>query len=124
MGGGEGSGACRLTIVTVESRVTFRSLMNKSKHDLARDYLAWLDATWWRPIETAPRDGKRFLAWCTLTADELDEDDTVLKKDVVEHYAVVAYFVFGSFVEFPWRGGFVQNLRFTHWMPLPDGPQA
>lgn len=75
----------------------------------------------WRTIASAPRDGSHFLAWCELTAEEFDEDDCKI-KDVTERYAVVAYFIFGSFVESPWRGSFPQNLKFTHWQPLPEGP--
>jgi hypothetical protein len=76
----------------------------------------------WQPIETAPRDGTHFLAWCELTADEYDEDE-LIARGVVEQYAVVASFLFGGFVEFPYRGTFVQNLKFTHWMPLPNPPK-
>lgn len=113
-----------MAIVEVRSGPpTHRSLMNKSKDRLAHDYLELLHWYDWRPIASAPRNGTRFLAWCKLTADEIDEDDRVIKKNQVERYAVVAYFVFGSFVEFPWRGAFVQNLEFTHWMPLPAGPE-
>jgi hypothetical protein len=77
----------------------------------------------WQPIETAPKDGSHFLAWVKMTADELDENDCIIAKDVIEYYAVVAYYVFGGFVEFPWRGTFVQNAKITHWMPLPDSPK-
>lgn len=78
----------------------------------------------WKDIKTAPTNGSRFLAWAELgPMDEEDEDGNVVKRGIVEHYAVVAYFCFGGFVEFPWRGSFVQNLKFTHWMPLPAGPR-
>lgn len=76
----------------------------------------------WRPIETHPKDGSHFLARYKLVADEEDEDGRVIKRGVVEYFTVVAYFVFGGIVEFPWRGGFVQNLTWTQWMPLPAPP--
>ena len=75
----------------------------------------------WKPIKTAPQDGKRVLLWCVCPMEERDEDDRLIGK-TVERYAVVGYYAFGAFVEFPWRGNFVQNLQFTHWQPLPDGP--
>lgn len=77
----------------------------------------------WEKIDTAPRDGSRFLAWVVVTADEEGEDGHVIKRGVIEKYAVIGYFAFGSFVEFPWRGSFVQNMKWTHWMPLPCGPE-
>lgn len=76
----------------------------------------------WRSIETAPKDGSHFLAWCVDTVDELDEDDCVIVRGKKEAYAVVAYYVFGAFVQMPWNGGIVQNRQWTHWMPLPKGP--
>ena len=76
----------------------------------------------WQPIETAPNDGSRFLAWCVQTADEYDEEDFLVAENVREEFAVVAYFVFGGIVQFPWNGGVPVNLRFTHWQPLPEGP--
>lgn len=72
----------------------------------------------WRTIDSAPKDGEKFLAWAELVADEEDEDGSALRRGVVEHYPVVAYFIFGDFVEFPYRGSLVQNQRFTHWMPI------
>lgn len=77
----------------------------------------------WQPIETAPRD-RHFLAWARLVCDETGEDDRVLVKDKVQHYAVVAYYAFGGIVEYPWRGGVPSNVTFTHWQELPPGPKA
>lgn len=76
----------------------------------------------WKTIESAPKDGTHFLAYYKLVSNEEDEDGHVIKRNVVEYFTVVAYFVFGSVVEFPWRGSFVRNMTFTHWMPLPSPP--
>lgn len=75
----------------------------------------------WQSIKTAPKDGCHFLAWCECEMEEQDDDGHRIGRSI-KRYAVVAYFVFGGFVEFPWRGSFVQNLKFTHWQPLPEGP--
>jgi hypothetical protein len=82
--------------------------------------------TGWQPIETAPKDGSHFLAWCVDTVSEFDEDDTLIAKDVPEAYAVVAYQIewLGGIVQFPWTGSIVRNRIFTHWMPLPEPPRA
>lgn len=77
----------------------------------------------WKPINSAPKDGTRFLAWITLVYDEYDENDVILRKGAVEKYVGVAQYIFGSIVEVPYRGTFVQNMRFTHWAPLPAGPE-
>lgn len=78
----------------------------------------------WQPIETAPRDGSHFLAWCVDIVDELDEDDRVIVKGAREAYAVVAYQIewLDGIVQFPWTGSIVLNRQFTHWMPLPACP--
>lgn len=76
----------------------------------------------WRLMESAPKDGSHILAWARMVADELDEDDRVIVKDKVEHYAVIVYWCFGCFMEFPYRGSIPTNVRYTHWQPLPRGP--
>jgi hypothetical protein len=76
----------------------------------------------WQPIETAPKDGERFLAYCELRYCEEDENGRVLKSDVKEKFQVVAYWAFGGFVEFPFRGSVPQNLTFLKWQPLPEPP--
>jgi hypothetical protein len=73
-------------------------------------------------MRTAPRDGSHFLAWEEVIADERDEDGRVIKRDLRECRAVVAYFCFGTFVTYPFTGGIVTNRRFTAWQLLPDGP--
>lgn len=79
--------------------------------------------TGWQSIDSAPKDGTHFLARYRVVSDELDEDGRVIRRNVVERFTVVAYYVFGGIVEFPWRGSFVQNMTFTHWMPLPPPPK-
>jgi hypothetical protein len=60
-----------------------------------------------------------------MVADELDEDDRVIHKGLVEYYAVVAYWFLGCIVEFPYRGSIYENVKYTHWQPLPpDGPKS
>jgi hypothetical protein len=75
----------------------------------------------WQPIETAPKD-RHVLACAEIVCDELDEDERVIVKGKRSRYAVVAYYAFGGFVEYPWRGAIPSNVKFTHWMPLPDLP--
>jgi hypothetical protein len=80
----------------------------------------------WKPIATAPKDGTHFLAWGVLIAEETDDDRPGWSKPVREENAHIAYWVFDDFAEFPFRTGTYgkpQNLTFTHWMPLPAGPQ-
>lgn len=81
------------------------------------------DANGWMPIETAPKDGTHFNAWCVDTVDEYDED-TLIAKGVQEAYVCVAYQIkwLAGIVQFPWTGGLVQNRKFTHWQPLPKPP--
>lgn len=57
----------------------------------------------WQPIETAPRDGRRFIAWdarnhyCLFTM-HWDDDEFLTDNE-------------------RWSG------RVTHWMPLPEPPK-
>lgn len=78
----------------------------------------------WKSIQTAPKDGTRFLAWCECQTDEYDDNNNIIRRNVIERYAVVAYFAFGTFVEFPWRGSFPVNLKFTHWHHIPSPPNS
>ena len=78
----------------------------------------------WRPIETAPKTGDHFLAYCIDTVDEHDEDDRLIAKGKKERSIVVAYQIewLGGIVQYPWNGGVPTNRRYTHWMPLPAPP--
>jgi hypothetical protein len=58
----------------------------------------------WQPINTAPRNGKKFLAYCengTMRVDWIDEAQAN---------------IYGQF----WHEHL--NNRYTHWMPLPLPP--
>lgn len=71
----------------------------------------------WRPIETAPRDGTPFLAWCEGTSpiNGLKRsywglchwDDK--GRDVFVHY---------------WDGDPAPDFPPLYWMPLPPPPEA
>jgi hypothetical protein len=58
----------------------------------------------WQPIDTAPRDGTRILAWFPPNVQALDGD-----MAIVQWYA-------GS-----WYSGFFVDP--TMWQPLPPPPQ-
>lgn len=75
----------------------------------------------WQPIRTCPKDGSRFLAYATCVADEFDEEG-MIRKGAVERYSVVAYWLFGAVVSFPFSGGIPLNVQYTDWMPLPLPP--
>ena len=81
----------------------------------------------WYPIETLPdecKDGRSFLAFEVIgPMDEKDEDGSVIRSDLYRKGCVVAYWVFGGVVPYPWNNSFVTNREFTHWMPLPKAPR-
>lgn len=68
------------------------------------------EAQTWRPIETAPRDGQRFLTWCKFYGVRIgrayvraDHDDWLSNVDA-------------------YGGSSKGGMRATHWMPLPTPP--
>lgn len=70
----------------------------------------------WKPIETVPKNGEHVLAWCETPT--FDEDQNLTRS---EFYQVVAYWVFGQMVEFPFRYA-SQGQKFLYWQPLPNPP--
>ena len=77
----------------------------------------------WRTMDSAPKDGSRFLAETLTVADEYDEYDRLLKKGVRTRDIVVAYYLFGGFVSYPFNGAVPMNVYYTAWQPLPT-PQV
>lgn len=69
----------------------------------------------WRPIDSAPKDGTAFLAFCPDGEDCQGEPMTqaVLKWDPDKGDR-------GLWVGF--YRGFRYHAEPTHWMPLPDSP--
>lgn len=82
--------------------------------------LSAIGAEGWRDISTCPKDGSHFLARQVVIADEYDEDDRIIRKGVREEFTVVAYWVFGGVVQFPWNGGMPSNVTYILWRPLPS----
>lgn len=56
----------------------------------------------WQPIETAPRDGRLVLVWLSD-----GERPDVMRADDLQHRC-----------KYSWMEGI------THWMPLPNPPEA
>lgn len=64
----------------------------------------------WQPIETAPRDGRRVLAWI----DEPERSQIAFAKLWFYEDGTL-----GGGAE-----GFIGKWNITHWMPLPEPPIA
>lgn len=69
----------------------------------------------WHPIETAPKDGTRIVAWCVHPTAEYAKDA------VNEGWSapVVARWIDHNGGGWTWHGHLGE---FTHWMPLPPPP--
>lgn len=61
----------------------------------------------WQPIATAPKDGSILIGWDPIKADEW--------MTGVE---------FMRWLDGRWLDPAAHTMRPTHWMPLPDPPQA
>ncbi len=79
----------------------------------ARDEMAkWIEAQQWRPIETAPKDGTRYLAcdgkkmWTRNQPPNCYAGDWEWNQNRTQ-----------------WRGH-ADGLNPTHWMPLPEALEA
>mgnify|MGYP003543546260 CR=1 FL=1 len=91
--------------------------------DLVAEVRRLREAQQWRTMDSAPKDGSRFLAETLMVADEYDEYDRLLKKGVRTRGIVVAYYLFGGFVSYPFNGAVPRNVYYTAWQPLPT-PQV
>lgn len=69
----------------------------------------------WQPIETAPRDGSRFLAYAIEEADDMMPQ--IARWELIEQRFVLSWdgTAFGD--------PSVMPDPLTHWMPLPAPPQ-
>lgn len=66
----------------------------------------------WQPIETAPKDGSRFIAWTgymTVSPVEWQEGGVISEEGFLLWWQDPA-------------GGCLAEVRPTHWMPLPAPP--
>ena len=82
----------------------------------------------WQPIDTAPRDGTEVLGWrrdCGVLIIRYTCPSSFLTEKELEPLTG------GDADAVDWFGAdFVQGCRLegsevpTHWMPLPDGPEA
>lgn len=66
----------------------------------------------WHPISTAPKDGTRFLAY--FPADPSCQQPP----------AIVDAFIENGNLRIPYDGSYGHPYDPTHWMPLPDPPEA
>lgn len=88
---------------------------------------AWT-ADWWRPIETAPKDGTQILI-CRKD-DDIGADEIEI-TEWCEHYPMFNYEqaegtdLYRKIEVNPGRPGFWNGNghRATHWMPLPPQPR-
>jgi hypothetical protein len=61
----------------------------------------------WRPIETAPPDGREILAWI-VKPDGSDLGVSIIQRDIDDEWIEL--------------GTNLAPYRPTHWMPLPVSP--
>jgi len=75
----------------------------------------------WRPIETAPKDGRNILAWGYLHDDggPYEIDGRSFMGEVPHEMIVYFSAEYGIWIERS-AGGSYAGL--THWMPLPAPP--
>ena len=80
----------------------------------------------WQPIETAPRDGTYvLLAGGNCKGDEDDNDGRQVVAQWTNYLNCHTDTNYGKW-QFAWYDGgyFGEYVKPTHWMPLPDPPQA
>ena len=81
----------------------------------------------WVPFDSAPRDGKAFVAWSVTIMDCYDEDDRIFDRHKRHEEPVIVYWFSmeglsgGCWLEVPHRFT-TSNRHYTHWLPLPAPP--
>jgi len=91
-----------------------RNTITRTGRDHASAIAAWnRRASGWQPIETAPRDGRRILAWITNRVS-----DNGKKVDIP---TIVSWW--GPDADCWVEDGY-DTVRPTHWQPLPAAPEA
>lgn len=78
----------------------------------------------WQPIETAPKDGTRFLSICAT------DDDPYRSIEITEwyvlpctHFELIEGDLYRKVEDKPMEGWNGNTHRATHWMPLPELPE-
>jgi len=66
----------------------------------------------WRSIETAPVDGTEIMVWVVKNSDRTPQGHLLVWFDEHEEEWVNS------------QGAIRFSLDFTHWMPLPEPPNA
>lgn len=81
----------------------------------------------WQPIESAPKDGKKFVALKVTIVDEYDDEfsrDTPVRENVemfepvIMQWVQFAKFMDGQFMEIPHKM-YRNPIRYIGWSPLP-----
>ena len=116
---------CRNVQWCIPTRQCLIARLNKSEAIRARDEAAAVEIVYWRPIETAPRDGTQML----LTNGEVVEQGWWEHQ---EPYIREQRDTDGNYIDqqehdgfdgwFDVSGGMLPEA--THWMPKPAPPKA
>ena len=72
----------------------------------------------WQPIETAPKDGRKVDLWCINHLHYAKAGQRVCNVD----WGTVTDWMGNERDD--WRHGHGEDLEPTHWMPLPEAPDA
>ena len=82
----------------------------------------------WQPIETAPRDGTEILGWrhdCGVILVKYTSAAAFLPHDEIEKLTEEDADAMDWFIADFWQGERLDdNEAPTHWLPLPDEPEA
>lgn len=87
-----------------------------------RWFLEWRQASDWRPIESAPKDGRELLGWYPYHAAHPPGGGVYVMRWYDDRHAAKPI---GFFEASGWVWGRRDNRQRqpTHWMPLPEPPK-